>query len=201
MISFLYFQHFPQYFRSSQQCSLLHHPNILCYPYVIFSIHLLNSFVTLPTAPITTGTSFHNLPISLFESWYFPLSPFLFPLLLHQVVQQYWWLSLFALSYQLQLCLVFLPLSCCHTEHWYPTTLSLLRFLLLLLGRVDTTFLCVLTHSSYKGPNGLTLLPYCVVSYILSEQISHNHLLSVCCIVSYNLHRRLSLVLPMWCFT
>ena len=41
-----------------------------------FSIHLSNPLVTLPRAPITTGTtstilSFHNLPISLFKSWYF----------------------------------------------------------------------------------------------------------------------------------
>ena len=46
-------------------------PTLLVIP--IFSIYLSNSFVTLPRAPITTGTtstilSFHNLPISLFKS-------------------------------------------------------------------------------------------------------------------------------------
>ena len=69
---------------------------------------------------------------------------------------------------QLKLCLVFLPLSRCHTERWYPTTLSLFHFLLLLLGCVHTIFSCVLTHSSYKSPNRLSLLHCCVISYIFS---------------------------------
>ena len=83
----------------------------------MFSLHLSNSLETLPRAPIPTGTNFHNLSISLFETWYFSTSPFLFPLLLHQVVQQYWWLPLFALSCQLQLCLVFLSIT---LSHWTP---------------------------------------------------------------------------------
>ena len=46
-------------------------PTLLVIP--SFSIYLSNSFVTLPRAPITTGTtstilSFHNLPIFLFRS-------------------------------------------------------------------------------------------------------------------------------------
>ena len=41
-----------------------------------FSIHISNSFVTLPRAPVTTGKSptisiLHNLPNSLFKSWFF----------------------------------------------------------------------------------------------------------------------------------
>ena len=53
-----------------------------------FSIHLSNPLVTLPRAPITTGTtstilSFHNLPISIFKSWCFStFFPFLLLLLL-----------------------------------------------------------------------------------------------------------------------
>lgn len=42
-----------------------------------------------------------------------------------------------------------------------------------------TTFLCVLTHSCYKGPDGISLLHYSVVSYILFNLISHIPLLSV----------------------
>ena len=57
-----------------------------------FPIHLSNPLVTLPRAPITTGTtstilSFHSLPISLFKSWYF--STFSLSFFLHQLVQQY----------------------------------------------------------------------------------------------------------------
>ena len=86
-------------------------------------------------------------------------------------------LSLFFVNYNY--VLVFLPLSHCYTEGCYPTTLSLLYFLLMLLGCVFTIFLCVLTHSSHKDPNGLSLLHFCVISYILSEPISCIHLLSV----------------------
>ena len=90
MISSLHLQHFSQYLCSSQQCSLLHHSNIVIRS---FLIHPSNSFVTLPRAPITTSTtstilSFRNLPTSL-------LKPrFLFLLILHQLVQQYRWISL-----------------------------------------------------------------------------------------------------------
>ena len=109
----------------------------------------------------------------------FALSSFLFPPLLHQLVQQYWWLSTFTLSCQLKLFLVYLPLLRSHTEHWYLTTLSLLHFLLLFMGRVHNIFLCVQNYSSYKGPNGLSLLHCHVISYILSELISHILLPSV----------------------
>ena len=101
-----------------------------------FSIHPSNFFVTLPRAPVTTGTtptvfSLQNLPFSLFTSWYFSIFSVSFALQLHQLVQQYRWLSPFTLSCQLNLCLVFLPLLRCYTEHWYPTTLSLLHLLFL----------------------------------------------------------------------
>ena len=86
-------------------------------------------------------------------------------------------LSLFFVNYNY--VLVFLPLSHCHTEGCFPTTLSLLYFLLLLLGCVFTIFLCVLAHSSHKDPNGLSLLHSCAVYYILSEPISCIHLVSV----------------------
>ena len=50
-----------------------------------FPIQLSNHLVTPPRAPFPTGTtstilSFHNLPISLFKSWYFfHFFPFFFP--------------------------------------------------------------------------------------------------------------------------
>ena len=90
MICSLHLQHFSLYLCSFQHCSLLHQSNI-----VIRSIlyHPSNSFVTLPRTPITTSTtstilSFRNLPISLFKS------RFLFLLILHQLVQQYRWITL-----------------------------------------------------------------------------------------------------------
>ena len=73
--------------------------------------------------PFLVPTIFQSLSLSL-NPVTFPLSPFLFPLLLHQLVQQYRWLSPSAPSWQLKLCLVFLPLSRCHTESWYPTTFT-----------------------------------------------------------------------------
>ena len=65
------------------------------------------------------------------------------------------------------------------TEWWYHRILSLLYFLLLLLGCAHIIFLCVLTHSSCKGPNALSLLHYRIISYILSGPIFHVHWLSV----------------------
>ena len=65
------------------------------------------------------------------------------------------------------------------TECWYHRIFSLLYFLLLLLGCAHIIFLCVLTHSSCKGPNGLSLLHYRIISYILSGPIFHVHWLSV----------------------
>ena len=126
--------------------------------------------------PFLVSTFFQSLSLS---PGTFPLSIFLFPFLLHQLIQQYQWLSPFTFFCQLKLCPIFSPLLRYHTEHWYSISLSLLHFLLLLLGHVHTIFLCVLTHSSYKGPNRLSLLHCCAVSYILSEQISLIHLLSV----------------------
>ena len=81
--------------------------------------------------------------------------------------------------WELKLCLVFLPPSRCHIEHWYLTKISLLHFPLLLLGRVHTIFSYLLAHSFYKGPNGFSLLHCCVVSNIFSKPISHTHLLNV----------------------
>ena len=104
---------------------------------------------------------------TIFQSGTFLFSPFLFPLLLHQLVQQYWWLSLFSLSCQLKLCLVFLPPSRCHTEHRYSTTLSLLHFLLLLLERVYTIFPYVLTR--YKD---LTKIPMDFLCYIVVSSLT-----------------------------
>ena len=95
----------------------------------------------------------------------FQLPPFHFLTLLHQLIWKYRLLSPLALFCQLQLCLAFLSLSCCHTEYWYPATLLLFHFLLLLLGRVNTSFPCVLTQSCYKGPSGLSLL-HVVSSFI-----------------------------------
>ena len=121
--------------------------------------------------------SFHNLPISLFKSWYFfHFLPFFFP---YFYIIWYSNIDDYTLSFFHVNCLVFLPLSRCPTEYWYPTTLSLLHFPLSLLGSVHTIFTCVLAHFSYKGRNGLSLRHCHVVSYILSEEISHIHLLNV----------------------
>ena len=59
-----------------------------------FPINLSNAAETLPRALITTGTistylNSHNLLISFSKCWYFSTFSFSFPLLLHQLVQQY----------------------------------------------------------------------------------------------------------------
>ena len=158
---------------SNTSLNILAVPNnaVFCIPPELFfipsfSICPLSSLVTLPRAPITTGTtynilSFHNLLISLSLSLSlslstFPLCPFPIPLHLHQLVRQYWWLSSFALSCQLRWCLIFLPLPRCHNEHWYPRTLSLVQ--------------------TSQWPFFATL-PCCFLYY--SEPISHIYLLSV----------------------
>ena len=46
-------------------------------------------------------------------------------------------------------------------------------------GTCSYHFSVCLAHSSYKGPNWLSLLHCRVVSYILSEPLSHIHLLNV----------------------
>ena len=53
------------------------------FPICSFSIHLSNSFVTIPRAPITTRTtstifSLYNIPISFLQSWYFSTFSFSF---------------------------------------------------------------------------------------------------------------------------
>ena len=65
MISSLHLQHFSQYLCSSQQCSLLHHSNIVI---LSFLIHPSNSFVTLPRAPITTSRTSTILSFRISQS-------------------------------------------------------------------------------------------------------------------------------------
>ena len=156
--------------------------------------------------PITGGTtsiilSFHNLPISLFKSWYFSTLSFSFSLLLHHLVQQYRLLSPFALSCQLKLRLVFLPTS----SHW--TLIS------------HNTF----TYSFSTAPSGTCSCQFSVCSKLFFLQrsqwtffatlschllysfwVNFSHPLAKFCTLSlvspHNLHRWFSLVLSMWCF-
>ena len=83
----------------------------------------------------------------------------------------------FVLYWQLQLCLVFLTLSHCHTEHVYPTSRSLLHFVLFFIGCFHTTFRCVLTHFSYSSQWNFfaTLLSRLLYFF---RAIFHIHLLS-----------------------
>ena len=139
IISSLHLQHFSKYRCSSRQRSLFYYSNIVCYP--CFPIHPSDFFLKHPRAPITTGRtftglSFHNLPVSLFRSWYF---------------------SIFSLSFS--------PI-------FTSAGAAVSRI-------IHTLFPCVLTRSSCKGLNGLSLLHCRVSSYILSEPISHIHLLNV----------------------
>ena len=117
---------------------------------------------------------------TIFQSGTFPFSPFLFPLLLHQLVHEYRWLSLFAPSCQLKLSLVFLPSSRCHTEHWYSTTLSLLPFPLLLLERIHTIFPCALIRYKDLRKIPMDFLCYIVVSsliFFLSHFLTSTYLM------------------------
>ena len=181
MIAYLHLQHIFLYPRSPEQCNLWHPSNIV---FILgFSIHPSNSFVKLLRAPITTGTnstilSFHNLAISVFKSWCFSTSSLSFSPTLTSAGTITSMVIHFALSCQLKLCLVFWALSCCHTEHWYLTTLSLLYFL---PGRVHTIFPCVLAHSSYKDPNGLSF--YIVLPYLTFFLCQFSHPLTKCCIL------------------
>ena len=64
MFSSLHLQHFSQYYCISQQCSLFHHSNIVCYP------QLLNPAIKFFRDSIGTDTTspnfcLHNLPIAL----------------------------------------------------------------------------------------------------------------------------------------
>ena len=120
MIAYLHLQHFFPYPRSPEQYSLWHPSNIVFISG--FSIHPSNSFVKLLRAPIFTGTdstilSFHNLAISVFKSWYFSTFSLSFSPTLTSAGTTTSMVISFALSCQLKLCLVFSPLSCCHTEH------------------------------------------------------------------------------------
>ena len=186
IISSLHFQHFPQYRCSSQQGSFfLITPTLNCIPN--FSVHLLNPLVTLSRAPITTGMtstilSFHNLPISLFKSWYFSTFPFLFPLLLHQLLQQCRWLSPFA---QLQLCLVFLPLSHCHTEHWYPTKLWLLHFLITTPSGTCSYHFSVCSNPFFVQKSQWTFFAtlLCRLLYSFWAHFSHPHIIIIIIII------------------
>ena len=160
-----------------------------------FSIHLSNPLVTLPRPPITTETistflSFHNLPISLFSSWYF--FTFLFPssLLLHQPVQQYLWLSIAIMS-----CL----LASITLSHW-----TLISFTSSFSTNPSGT--CSYHFSICSNPFFLQISQWnffatlsCYLLYSFWANFSHSH--SKCCTLSplfpQNLHRGLSLVLSM----
>ena len=133
----------------------------------------------------------------------FPLFSFLCPLILHQLVQKYPWLSPFALSYQLLLCLVFLLLSRCYTEHSHPTTLHFFIFYCSFWEMFIPLFhVCYPIFLKKVLMTFFTTLP-CHLLYYFWEHFSHP--LTKCCTISpflpHNLHRGLSLVLSVWCFT
>ena len=80
MISSLHLQHFSQYPSSSQQCSLLHHSNIVIRSFSLHPQILLWHFQGLlslqePHLPFSVSTIFQSLSLS---PGTFPLLPFLF---------------------------------------------------------------------------------------------------------------------------
>jgi len=165
--------------------------------------------MTVPRAPISSSTTptcscFHHLLTSLLNSWYFLLFLILSLLRLIQLEQKYQLLSPCVLYCQLERCLVFLLPSNCHNGNEYPTTISLLHFLMFLLARIHTMSPSNPIYSFYKGPNELSL-PHCHDAvYAPSEPVSRikcpyvAHFYPIC---SHNQHNGLSLVLSMWYFT
>ena len=101
----------------------------------IFSTRPSDSFLTHRKGPITTGRastilSFHNLPISPCRSWYLSILSLSFSSTLTSAGTAISMIIPFrSFFYQLKLCLIFLPLSRCRTEHQYSTTLFFLHFL------------------------------------------------------------------------
>ena len=182
MISLLHLRHFCQYPRSSQQCSLLHHSNIACYPQpfntpIKFfcdtsegSYHYRRDFYYFES-PQSSNLSlqvliiFHFLPFFLpysYISWYSNIDDYTLLLFLFN-------------SKNYACCLyhaVTLNINIPQHFHFFIFYCSFCDVLIPL-------FPCLLNHSFYKGPNGRSLLHYSVVSYVLSETISHIHVLSV----------------------
>ena len=132
----------------------------------------------------------------------FPLSPFLFPLLLHQLVQQYRWLSPFTPPCQLKLCLVFLPhvvtLNVDIPQHFH------IFIFYCFFWDVFTPF-SVFSKPYFLQRSQWTLFATLLCHLLYSLWANFSHPLTKFCTLSpffpHNLHRGFSLVLSMWCFT
>ena len=141
-----------------------------------FSIDPSRAYIT--TSSTSTIFSFHNLQSFSWRPGVFYFLSFIF---LYFYISCYSNISYYPLHSFLPIKVIsdLLPLSLCHAEHRYPTTLSLLHFLSLFLGRVHTIFPSALAHSSNKDFNGVSLLHFRVISYILYELLSCIHFLNV----------------------
>ena len=83
MISSLHLRHSPQYPCSSQQCSLLHHSNIVCYPY-LFNPPIKFFCNTSNGSDYSRHDLYHfhfpQFQIPLLKSWHFSSFSFSFSL-------------------------------------------------------------------------------------------------------------------------
>ena len=116
-----------------------------------------------------TILSFHNLLVSLIKPWYF--STFFLSFFFTLTSAGTAILILFLVNYY------YVWSSCLHQVA--TLNIDIPQHFHSFIFPCVTTFLCVLTHSCRKGPNGISLLHYSVVSYILFNLISHIPLLSV----------------------
>ena len=116
-----------------------------------------------------TILSFHNLLVSLIKPWYF--STFFLSFFFTLTSAGTAILMLFLVNYY------YVWSSCLHQVA--TLNIDIPQHFHSFIFPCVTTFLCVLTHSCYKGPDGISLLHYSVVSYILFNLISHIPLLSV----------------------
>ena len=116
-----------------------------------------------------TILSFHNLLVSLIKPWYF--STFFLSFFFTLTSAGTAILILFLVNYY------YVWSSCLHQVA--TLNIDIPQHFHSFISPCVITFLCVLTHSCRKGPNGISLLHYSVVSYILFNLISHIPLLSV----------------------
>ena len=137
--------------------------------YYIISIHILSLQARL--LPFRVFSIFQSLSSSVGT---FPSFPFFLRQLVRNISD--YLLSLFLDNYN--------NVWCSYLYHVFTQNIGVPKHFYFFIfycsfWDVFIPFFCVLTISSYNGPNRLSLLHCCVVFFIFSEPISHIHLLSV----------------------